>query len=354
MDTIPEADVHRIRIVLTLLSAGSALVHVVLCVYCVIEAVGAPAASPQRFALYHALVSAGPSVGDDLGRARAGTCAANATDVLVLHNHTLQQSWLPQRAHVHVDGFAVLAALSLVACAAQSFYLYTTLSQHALETFRQPCLVRWLELAATAPLQIALVAMCVLIRDVQTLVLLVAAEAACVLLGFCLEYALVTENLEDPLEHTFMARSPPALAVPCELRIGTIVCGPSLDQRFMCSHAERAARAWLVSSGASSLVHGAVWAVLLAQLLAVEASTCAAPPADAWLAQLRLLVATQCALCSCLALVPPLQRLWLWAGEADAAAVLLYGSVAYAVLGVVTKTILVASFASVVQLCPYA
>jgi hypothetical protein len=50
-------------------------VHVVLCVYCVIEAVGAPAASPQRFALYHALVSDGPSVGDDLRTARAG--AAN-------------------------------------------------------------------------------------------------------------------------------------------------------------------------------------------------------------------------------------------------------------------------------------
>ncbi len=59
-------------------------------------------------------------------------------------------------------------------------------------------------------------------------------------------------------------------------------------------------------------------------------------------------------LCSCFALVPPLQRLWLWAGEADADAVLLYFSVAYAVLGVVTKTMLVASFAAVVQLYPFA
>jgi hypothetical protein len=311
---------------------------------------------PQRFVIYHASVSIDPSLAVDLARARAGTCAANATDELVLRNHTLQQSWFPTRAHVHVDGFALLAGLSFVACAAQSFYTYTTVCQHALETFRQPCLVRWIEYAATAPLHVAFVDMCLLVRDVYTLALLVAAEAACVLLGFALEYALVTEDLEDPLEQTFLARSPPSLAVACELRIGTIVCGSSLDERLMCTQAQRAARAWHVAFAAAGLLLGTVWAFLLTQLLAVQAAPCAAtaPAADAWLAQLRLLVATQCALCSCFALVPPLQRLWLWAGEADAAAVLLYFSVAYAVLGVVTKTMLVASFAAVVQLYPFA
>ncbi len=89
MDTISETDVRRLRTVLGMLSAGSALVHGALCVYCAVETVHAPPASPQRFALYHAGVSMGPSLADDLARAQAGTCAANATDTLVLHNHTL-------------------------------------------------------------------------------------------------------------------------------------------------------------------------------------------------------------------------------------------------------------------------
>ena len=362
MDTIPEDEVRRLRAVVRALAFLAAGVHCALCVYCLVMQLQTPPASPHRLALYLARPSFAPPdapFADDLRRAGQHTCAAsntNATGALVLHNATHLQSWLPQTLHVHVDGFLLLAAVCFLSLLAQVFHAYTTFREEALETFRQPCLVRWLECAATAPLHVALVAMCLLVRDVHTLALLAAAQAACVLLGFALEYALVTEDLEDPLEHTLMARSPPALAVPCELRIGTIVCGPSLDERFMCTQAERAARAWHVSFFASCLLNSAVWAVLLIQLLAVEAALCApaAPATHAWLAQLRVLVYTQGALFYSFALVPALQRLCLWAGQADAAAVLLYGSVAYAVLAVVTKSMLVASYVSFMQLYPYA
>ena len=362
MDTIPEEEVARLRYVIRALAVGSAVVQCALCVYCLVQHLEAPADSPHRFALYHARVgselSAAPnaSFARDLERAHAKTCAGatpNATGLLVLHEEHNAASWLPERADFSVDGFLLLAVVFFVSCAAQCFYAYTTLREHALESFRQPCLPRCLEYALTSPLQVALVAMCLLIRDVQTVALLVAAQAACMLLGYAIEFALGTSDLEDPLEHTIMARSPPALAVPLELRIGTLVCGPSLDERYVHSHEQRAARAFELCFSVSFLLHAAVWAVLWTQLLAVEASVCSSTP-QLWTAPLRLLVAGHCALFSCIKLVPLLQSLWMWAGEADASTVFVYGSVAYAVLGVVAKSLLLAAYVAFVQLLPLA
>ena len=362
MDTIPEDEVARLRSVIRALAVGSAVVHGALCVYCLVKHLEAPADSPHRFKLYSARVSSelaatppDASFVPDLQRAYASTCASapNATGPLVLRSSELRQSWLPQRADLAVDGFVLLAVEFSVSCAAQCFYAYTTLREHALETFRQPCLLRSLEHALTAPLQVALVAMCVLVRDVHTLGLLAAAQAACMLLGFAIEFALGAADLEDPLEHTIMARSPPSLAVPLELRIGTLVCGPSLDERYVHSHEQRAARAFGLCYSVSFLLHAAVWVVLLTQLLAVEASVCSSAP-QPWTAPLRLVVAGHCALFSCIKLVPLLQSLWMWAGEADASTVFLYGSVAYAVLSVVAQSLLLASYVSFVELFPYA
>jgi len=358
MDTIPEEEVCRLRYVMRALAALSAGVHCALCVYSLVKAVQAPPG--QRFALYLPRVGFAPdaSMADDLTRAHTRTCAAaNASataGVLVLRNGALEQSWLPQPAGAAVDGFALLAALFLVSFLAQAFQTYTTFRELALETFRQPCLLRALEYAATAPLHVALVAVCVLVRDAHTLALLAAAQAACVLLAFALEFALGAADLEDPLERTILARSPPSLAVPCELRIGTLVCGPSLDERYVLTHEARAARAFRVCLAAALGLHAAVWAVLLAQLAAVEAAACAPPGGHAWLAKLRTLVATQCALLSSFALVPLLQAAWLWAGHADAATAFLYGSVAHAVLALVAKAELAAAYVAFVELFPFA
>jgi hypothetical protein len=330
MDTIPDEEVRRLRFVMRALAGGSALVHGALFVYCLVRHVQAPAAS---FALHHTRVTA-----------QLTNASTNAS--------CPAPSFALERVE-HIDGLLLLAVVFLLSLAAQCFYAYTTFREEALETFRQPCLARYLEYAATAPLQLALVAVCLLVRDVRTLALLGAAQTACGLLGFALEYALGTADLEDPIEHTIMARSPPALVVPFELRIGTLVCGPKLDDRYMYTHAEKAARAFHLCFAVSFLLHAAVWAVLLSQLLAVEASVCAAAP-QPWTAPLRLLVGGQCALACCFRLVPLLQSLWMWAGEADAPTVFLYGSVAYAVLSVVAKSHLLASYVTFVELFPVA
>jgi hypothetical protein len=336
MDTIPEDELRRLRLVMRALAVGSAAVHCALCVYCLVKHVQAPSPSPHLFALHHTRVSS---------QLTNATNATNAT--------CPAPTFALERVGHSIDGLVLLAVVFFGSCAAQCFYAYTTFREQALETFRQPCLPRWLEYALTSPLQVVLVALCLLIRDVQTLALLAAAQAASLLLGFAVEFALGAADLEDPIEHTILARSPPSLAVPCELRIGTLVCGPNVDERYYLTHEHRAARAFQLSFAVSSLLHAAVWAVLLSQLLAVEASVCAQTP-QPWTAPLRLVATGHCALFSSLKLVPLLQSLWMWAGEADASTVFLYGSVAYAVLSVVAQSLLLASYVTFVELSPFA
>ena len=336
MDTIPENELRGLRVVLRALAGISAAVHVALFVYCTIKALQA-----APFALYQARFAPEP------------LCAANAsgaTDLLVLYTDTLRQTWLPQRAPVQFNGFVVLAAVFLISCAAQCCYLYTISRDDALDTLRQPCLLRWAEFAATSPMVVALVAMSLMVRDVHTLALLVAAQNACVLVGFALEYALTTRDLEEPLERILLARSPPALAVAPELRVGTFVCGPVLEDSFMLTQPKKARRAFACGFYISVMLHAAVWGVLLSQLVALEAGAPLAP----WLAQLRVLVLGQCVVFSCFALVPLLQWFWMADGEADASAALLYGSVLYALLALVTKSLLAATYVAFVDVLPFA
>ena len=170
MDTIPDDEVRRLRLVLRALAGLSALVHGALCVYCLVKHV----AAPHGFALHHTRVSA---------RLTNASNASNAS------NACPAPSFAVERVDHTVDGWLLLACDFLLALAAQCFYAYTTFNEQALETFRQPCLVRWLERAATTPLELALVAMCVRVRDVHTLALLAAAQTASVLVGFALASA---------------------------------------------------------------------------------------------------------------------------------------------------------------------
>jgi len=343
MPEVSAEELRALRVVLRALAGLSAAVHCALCVYCAVQALHAAPASPQTFALYHARFEPQP------------LCAANATGaagLLVLHSGTLRQTWLPERATLQLNGFLILAAVFLLSCAAQSFAGYTTFRDDALETLRQPCLLRWAEFAATSPLVVAVLALSLMLRDVHTLALLVAAQGACVLVGFALEYALDTRDLQEPLERTVLARSPPALApaYTLDLRVGTIVCGPVLDDSLMPTQPEKATRAFAVCFCLSLLLHAAVWGVLVSQLVALEAGAPHAP----WLAQLRVLVLGQCVLFSCFALVPLLQWFWMSDGEADAAAALLYGSVLYAVLALVAKSLLAATYVAFVDVLPFA
>jgi hypothetical protein len=92
----------------------------------------------------------------------------------------------------HVNGHWMLFAVFFVSCL---FQVYFVCQVERADFFRRPCLAHWLEYAATSPVQVVLVASCVMIRDVYTLGLLFTGQLVCVLLGFPIECALQNERL---------------------------------------------------------------------------------------------------------------------------------------------------------------
>jgi hypothetical protein len=149
-----------------------------------------------------ARVGAGETFTGDVERAYNKTCRTEASaGLLVLETVKTGlyatavrrwQTWLPEHAALGglagVDGFALLAVVFMASFVAQCRWSLRMVRERALETLRQPSLERWIEYVLTSPLQVVLVAMCVAVRDVQTVGLLFAAHLACVLLGFVLEF----------------------------------------------------------------------------------------------------------------------------------------------------------------------
>jgi hypothetical protein len=54
-----------------------------------------------------------------------------------------------------VNGYVLLAAIFFVSCGTQVWHAWTTFREEVLETYRHPCLVRWVEYVLTVPLQVA-------------------------------------------------------------------------------------------------------------------------------------------------------------------------------------------------------
>jgi hypothetical protein len=370
LGSFSQSGVTTVRRTIAVLSIVAALAHLGLMVTCAWKAHTTTAGSPQDFAFYHALVAGERLTGagsesfvEDLERVHEQTCPRNGSSLVVLESRfeaalglfRIRQTWLPEQATLFglttVNGFALLAVMFSFSFVAQCVFVYKTYHERYLETFQRPCLTRWVEYATTSPLQVALVAMCVMIRDVQTVGLLVATQFACVLLGFALEFLHVSGDLEEPLDHVFV----PSGVLACGV---AKVSGVLPDKEKMRSHKQCAARAWEACFVCSVALHVAVWGVLLLQLSAVlEASECdrdAPAGSGAWKEPVLLVVIGQCVLFSCFALVPVIQRIALLLGQADADETLVYGSMAYAVLSVAAKALLGGSYISFAFFFPFA
>lgn len=366
LETISEHETSRLRFVMRLLSFGAAAVHVALSIFCIVKSVQTSGAAPHFFSFYRARVSgervtaSAASFVDRMQEAAALACPLAVSRVRLLEQETtgdaalgldrVRQTWIADRyGDSEVNGFWILLVVFAVSAAAQLVFAMRTLEEKALETFRQPALLRWVEYAATSPLQVVLVACCVMVRDVHTLVLLGAAQFACVLIGYTLEYASASADLEDPSDGLPMGTA----AFP-ELSVGTVVSGPPLDPARMATQERKAATAWTVCFLCSLALHVVIWGILLDQLHSVEKESACHAGSDAWKGPLRAVVVGQCVLFSCFAVVPLGERLAYWMGEGEAGVRLLYCSVAYTVLSVVAKSVLAASYVAFMELFPFA
>jgi hypothetical protein len=108
-------------------------------------------------------------------------------------------------------------------------------------------------------------------------------------------------------------------------------------------------RVWWLCLFASTALHVAVWFVIINQLSHVESEARCYEESAEWRDPLRVVIYGQCVLFTFFAVVPPVQ-IFLRRNVRD---VFLYGSVAYAVLSVVAKTFLGASYIAFVALFPF-
>jgi len=281
----------------------------------------------------------------------------------------VNQTWMPERRAFFgmdkVNGYLTLAVVFLTSLGFQAIFLYSCYQDNPLQKFRQPCIWRWLEYAFTSPLQVALIASCVLIRDVYTVTLLLAAQLACVLLGFAVEAA------NAGIEEMAPGQVIPVHFVKKDAETGIQVTDPAsvpliqeTDQQKKARHtgtrknARKSFGLWLACFLAAGILHAAVWYILITQLSNVVHETdCQESPADSdaddWKAPVSIVVYGQLIFFSLFGLVPLLQEIAFLMGTSTVSDVFLYGSMAYAFLSVLAKVVLAATYIAFVALFPF-
>lgn len=327
-------------------------------------------------------ISPGNTFIESLNTGYRATCAINPSwvkDLLVLRSsydsdldlENIQQTWLPATYHLfglpYANGYWMLF---LVFFFSSLFQIYFLCQVVCIDFFRQPCLARWFEYALTSPLQVVLIASCVMIRDVYTIILLFGAQLVCVLLGFPIEYALQNQKLayfmlEKLRDQNF------AVQIECvcnenececdvvdthvkasELKV-LLKCDPTFPAsvRFFNRACVTSRNLWIVCMSASFLLHIFVWFILVDQLFNVLGESDCYDGPDGWKQPLQIVVYGQGVLFTLFAVVPVVQIAQM--SSKSTSAIFLDGSIAYAILSVIAKTLLGATYIAFVLLFPF-
>jgi hypothetical protein len=276
----------------------------------------------------------------------------------------VNQTWMPERhaffGMAEVNGYLMLAIVLFISFLFQLSFLYFCFQDNPLKQFRQPCIWRWLEYALTSPLQVVLIASCVLIRDVYTVTLLLAAQLVCVLLGFAVEAANAgIEEIEETKDTTVRAIDFPDTEIATQVPLIQ-----ETDEQKKARHiatrknARKSFGLWLACFLAASILHAAIWYIIITQLSNVVHETdcqdsTTDSDADNWKGPVSYVVYGQLILFSLFGLVPLLQEIAFLTRTTPAADVFLYGSIAYAVLSVLAKVVLAGTYIAFVALFPF-
>jgi hypothetical protein len=219
---------------------------------------------------------------------------------------------------------AALGACLLLSAVFRGAFVYSAKRESALEFLQQPCRLRAAGQAATAPLQIFLVAWVVQVRDARTLGLLICAQGVGALLMLAAEVAHASSEVEEA------AKAP---AAELELGVGTMVRGPQADPRLMATHRENAVLQWREVMLAAGVLHAAVWTVLLGALVQLPSGH-----------GVLLLCWGQFCMLTLLVLVPVAQKGLAYTGAFSVQETFVSASVLHAVMDIVAKALLMAAF----------
>ena len=222
--------------------------------------------------------------------------------------------------------------------------------------FETPCSWRWLEYALTSPMAIVLVASALMQRDVNTLMLLSVAQAACVQFGYAVEYAIADF---DEGTTTKAIDFQEATAQPVDKSLNT---WPRQSNRL-----------WWFSYLASGALHTTIWHVLIAHYINTNADTDCLQSVEAreqdtrWRSALLAVIVGQFFFFSIFALVPLCQAYAVgilrfkhrglqscYASQEDQVrAVMRKGFEYYTILSVTAKVALGATYIAFVRLFPF-
>jgi hypothetical protein len=222
-------------------------------------------------------------------------------------------------------GFVLIAVVMWTSVVWQIVFERSCERENALELFQQPCILRWISCAMTWPMQVFVLAWYASIRDVHTLVLLVAIEVVCVLLGFAMEQIWVSVDLEEPIRES---------VDPMSLSVGRVVRGPQANAALILTQRHKAGVALVVCLFCILVLHVCVWYVVEDALRSISA-----------LNRLDTMVHLHCALLSVFWLVSPLQVVMWWLGTVSIEEGLVGASVAYACLDTTAKVQLGVAYA---------
>jgi hypothetical protein len=268
----------------------------------------------------------------------------------------VMQTWLPAQYRLfglpYANGYWMLFVVFLLSSLFQIYFLCQVV---CIDFFRRPCLARWLEYAVTSPVQVVLIASCVMIRDVYTIMLLFVAQLVCVLLGFPLECAM-----QNPANDIQIAAKKTASTVnekrPADWQdvAERLLVHPAQNEaatELLRYNKATSFTLWLLCLSASCILHIVVWFVLIDQLSNVlHESRCYEGP-DEWKQPLQVVVYGQGVLFTLFAVVPIAQKIAMVKSPCTDA--FLHGSIAYAVLSAVAKTLLGGSYIAFVVLFPF-
>lgn len=181
-------------------------------------------------------------------------------DFDVANGGTVRGTWIPSRflpfGFLHMNGYGLLFLIFAVSFVSQvnvvwEFHKAVESSNYSF--FETPCAARWAEYFFTSPCQIVLIAACLMLRDVYTILLLSAAQAALVQFGFAMECAYelrAGEQIED--ENTSKKVDGEAVAFrPLPMVPRIFETNPTLSQQL-----------WYWSFVPAMFLHIVVWGVL--------------------------------------------------------------------------------------------
>lgn len=178
---------------------------------------------------------------------------------------TFSSTWVATQSKllglVQIDGYGLLFGIFSISFVSQIKVLFE-LGRPNNQFFRRPCAARWFEYALTSPLMVTIISTCLLIRDLNTVVLLSVAQGALVQFGYAMECAFTMTEIED----RFSCQSEVSMIsfkalVPNAKTEGTRF--PRIAQQL-----------WYWSFTPSMVLHVAIWLILVGTWLESNGKPC--------------------------------------------------------------------------------